>query len=383
MARRRNRKSHARGRHVRARQRAEAEKRERLERRWYNRIDFTPEHADLVVQDSGAVEPFHRWLPYRQGYSPRLARLFLEQASPATGPLLDPCSGSGTAVIEWARHNRNALGIEALPCLAFLTQVRLHSGTPRAEPSPALLASEKPDRAWQAAQTPQEKAAVLMAAARTVKGDGRPRKDTPFATLVALSWRLLSEDLARPLPACAHACCGDARSLPLPEASLGGILTSPPYLSRYDYPRVVKPMRELFGTPHTREAQIRAHHRAPQRPWQHPLHPAAAEAQERLRAAGRAREAGVVRSYFEDLYQLLAAGARALQPGAPLTLVLGGALFVGVYVPSDLIAADLLEELGLEIEEMLGVRTLGPPKALGGLDAVPPRETILSARKPT
>ena len=31
---------------------------------------------------------------------------------------------------------------------------------------------------------------------------------------------------------------GDARALPLADGCVGGVLTSPPYLSRYDYSRI-------------------------------------------------------------------------------------------------------------------------------------------------
>ena len=51
--------------------------REDLERRWRGRLAEEPRLATLVTAQGNAREPFHRWLPYRQGFSPGLVRLFL------------------------------------------------------------------------------------------------------------------------------------------------------------------------------------------------------------------------------------------------------------------------------------------------------------------
>jgi len=95
------------------------EAREALERRWRDRLTFEPCLATLVTAEGGRREPFHRWIPYKQGFSPELVRQFLQekprtQKEWASHPILDPFSGSGTCVVECARHGVCASGVEAI-----------------------------------------------------------------------------------------------------------------------------------------------------------------------------------------------------------------------------------------------------------------------------
>jgi SAM-dependent methyltransferase len=370
----------------RARQQQAAIARETLERDWYSRIDFAPELTALVTHQAARAEPLHRWLPYRQGFAPELVRRFLASAELVPGPVLDPFAGSGTTVIECARQGRFAVGVEPLASLALLAAVRCRAVAPG-----ALQLTPRPEEslagAMERAGSPAEKAAVLAAAARTVKGDGKPRRNAPPpAELLAETLQLIREDADTPLPAPGRVLRGDALALPLADGSVGGVLTSPPYLSRYDYTRVNEPLETLLRGPAAgaaaRRRQVRAHPRARRRTWLREPHPAVAECAEQLHRQNRDRLAGVVQSYHDDLGQALSQIARALRPGAPLTMVIAGAHLGGEYMPADLVACDICRAVGLEVEEILRVRTFGSGRRLGTLDDVAPREVILSARRP-
>src|SRR3990172_5741938 len=95
------------------------EAREALERRWRDRLIVEPRLATLVTAEGGRREPFHRWIPYKQGFSPGLVRQFLQE-NPRTRkewaaqPVFDPFSGSGTCVVECAKHGVSAIGVEAI-----------------------------------------------------------------------------------------------------------------------------------------------------------------------------------------------------------------------------------------------------------------------------
>src|SRR3972149_11365219 len=95
------------------------EAREALERRWRDRLTFEPRLATLVTAEGGRREPFHRWIPYKQGFSPGLVRRFLHE-NPRTAkawaaqPVLDPFSGSGTCIVECAKYGVCAVGCEAI-----------------------------------------------------------------------------------------------------------------------------------------------------------------------------------------------------------------------------------------------------------------------------
>src|SRR3990172_12751891 len=100
------------------------EAREALERRWRDRLIVEPKLATLVTAEGARREPFHRWLPYKQGFSPGLVRQFLgenqrTQKEWASHPVLDPFSGSGTCVVECAKYGVCAVGCEAIAALVF------------------------------------------------------------------------------------------------------------------------------------------------------------------------------------------------------------------------------------------------------------------------
>ncbi|MHC4884445.1 MAG: DNA methyltransferase [Planctomycetota bacterium] len=366
--------------HVREKQHHHAAARESLERQWYSKIDFEPEMVPLVVHAETEEAPLHRWLPYRQGFSPMLVESWLESGELASGPVLDPFCGSGTTVVEAARLGREAVGVEVQPSLVFLTNLKLgHFGLAE-EVSIPCESGELADL-YAAARTPHERGAVLLAASRTVKGDGRPRKNLPpMHELVREMETLIAEDGAWSLPANGQVHCGTATELPFGDDSIGGILTSPPYLPRYDYVKVVKPMEVLLASGEGGQPMA-AHRRAGARKWGNKMHGAVREVVDRLKQEERNKSAGMVRSYFDELERVVQECARVLEPGAPMTWVIAGATVDKVYVPSDLLLAAFCRSAGLEVEEIIQVRTFGGLRKLGNLQDVAPREIILSARK--
>lgn len=367
---------------------AVTEAREALERRWFSRMRPAPELAELVTGARHADEPFHRWFAYKQAFAPELVRRFLaENLRRPDGPLLDPFLGSGTLAIECARQNVEALGVEALPALAFMANARGAREAPRA---PDVSTCQTADEFASRFELDAHRAALLFAEARRHDSDGNPLRQAPTVReALRVTLREMREDLTTPLSTAPNALSGDARTLQgIDVNTIAGVLTSPPYLSRHDYTRITAPIERIFAIWHpettsesARAGQVRAHPRALRREWRRPAHPATAEAQEELIEADEPKLAGVTRSYFEDLAECFEALARVAQPGASLWIVIGGARFGDAYVPSDLIAAELAVEAGLSVEELRVVRRLvAPGRTLGRLEDVAPRETILILR---
>jgi hypothetical protein len=347
------------------------------------------ELAELVTAEGGGDEPFHRWLRFKQGFSPGLVRRFLEEESPAWNRargrhLLDPFSGSGTFVIECARKKVSALGVERLTVLTFLTNARFEREFP---PLPALPEAND----WRALAPyldhPLHRAALILAEARRHTTTGRPREDAePFNMAFATVTKWMAEDLNRPLPVPNLVVPGDARTLSHVEtASVGGILTSPPYLSRHDYPRIVAPLERVFrfwyGGEHPMERVRQTDRPARTVSTNHShfeLHPAALEAVLGLDALSQFAASREVRAYFSDLYVVLRECRSVLAAGAPFWLVVGGARMKGLYVPSDLILAEMAESIGFCVESVKVARRLIPGgRKLGMLHRVTPRESVL------
>jgi len=323
-----------RGRGVRADSRDRAVAREAIEREYRRLLEPDDSLAPLVTGEEAAREPLHRWLPYRQKFSPGLVRRFLKSAK---GPILDPFGGSGTTVIAAAQAGVRAFSVEALPVLAFLTRARFHP-SPRAD------------------------AIFLEAGAQA-------------------EW--LEADRARPLPPLGGAVVGDARRLPFRDGAFGGIVTSPPYLSRYDYVGQAAPLSRLFDPERAarRDAQVRAAVGCRTRKSGETLPEAAEEAAKGLESKGARGNAALVRAYFADLDLFLGEARRVLRASAPLWLVIGGADLDREYVPADLIAAEQAVRRGFALEGITVARRLrASGRHLGGLFDVSPRESVVRLR---
>ena len=382
----RNRRQHV----SQRRQREPAAAREQLERRWFGQYTERTELAALVTGQNLRRAPFHRWLPYRQGFAPELVHHFLSEAfaDRPPGPLLDPFSGSGTVAVECARQDRPAVGVEALPALAFIARQK---GAREFIKAPRIT----PEMTWKQIaelfEQPLHRAALLCGVAARHAADGRLLKDPPplFET-VARALVTIKADLKQPLPRPVDVRTGDARALAdIEPETIAGILTSPPYLSRYDYARTNRPLERVYRFWYGRDSdvpqratQIRAHPDAYQQTWQSTPPPAVSEVTESFRERQLDRLAGVVRSYFEDLTTALRAWHRVLIADAPCWIVIGGARLRGVYIPADLILPEIAEPLGYETAGIQVARHLiSAGRKLGSLDSVTPRESIIMLRK--
>jgi DNA modification methylase len=365
---------------VREKQRAEVELREALEVRYRRILERDDALAKLVTAEGSKDEPFHRWLSYRQGFSPALVRRFLEVARLPEGPVLDPFSGSGTVVTECALRGRAALGSDVVRSLLLTTRARF--GEPP-ETWSDLGLDDPIEELWHLAASPAQRAAVLLAAAETVDGQGR-RKQSALgdAERVARITKMMQEDLATPAERAGILLRADARRIPLQAASVAGVLTSPPYLSRYDYEAVNRPMEALLQQPARKGQQVRAA-RATAKGKVARVNPVAEEAAALLAKQGDKPGAHALRGYFDDMERFLGEAFRVLMPNAPAWVVVGGADFKREYIPSDLILAEIGQRIGFTLEACILARRLRPQgRQLGGMSNVAPRETLLKLRKP-
>lgn len=359
-----------------------------LEHRWRDRLSPEPRLATLVTAHGNAREPFHRWLPYRQGFSPGLVRLFLTEEGRHLddGPLLDPFSGSGTTLTECARQRRPAIGVEAIPALAFLAGAKFEQTWPE-------IPIFDDTQTWQMIadrlELPLHRAALMIAHARRHTGSGALNRSAPsIAKSLAAVSEMIREDLQYPLPLLGDSRHGDARELAeIDDESISGLITSPPYLSRYDYLQTNDPIESVHGHWYSSSPvdslQLRA---SPSRragmDAGGPLHPAAAEARNALLALNHEPQAQAVLNYFSDMQSVLSSAHRVLSMNAPAWLIVGGVRLKDIYVPTDLIIADLARQAGYAVEALRVARELNPiRRKFGSAGHLAPRETLISLRK--
>jgi len=368
--------------------------REALENRWARRLVYEPRLGSMVTAKGGQREPYHRWMAYCQGFSPDLVRLFLRQADGlqrrrADPPLLDPFSGSGTLVVECARRGVRALGVEAMPSLVFLTSV---AGARDVPPLPDLRGVTTWEQAAERLELAVHRAALIYAVGARHTSAGRLNANAPaLLDVLDQTVRMMRDDLRKPLPVTNPVRQGDARKLDgIDAGSIGGILTSPPYLSRHDYTAILKPYETVYAYWYeSRSAaqrkldQIAAHPAAlTRRTPADTLPEAAEEVCTSLTARDERKLTALVRAYIADLCEVLAQCSRTLRPGAPCWIVIGGTRLKRVYVPADLILAELASSFGLTVVRVRFARRLNDAgRKLGYLRSVAPRESVLELQK--
>lgn len=78
-----------------------------------------------VTFKGGAKEPFVRWYPYLQGYSPQFVEAILEKYAPDSRCILDPFSGTGTTIFTASQLNKKSYFCEINPVLQFITLTKI------------------------------------------------------------------------------------------------------------------------------------------------------------------------------------------------------------------------------------------------------------------
>ncbi len=367
--------------------------REQLERRWAGRLIHEPRLATLVTAEGAKREPIHRWHSYRQGFSPGLVRLFLGENpklrhDQAKLPILDPFSGSGTCVVECARHGVSAIGVEALPSLVFLAAAKFERLWP---PLPARDGASDWMGLAEQLDLPIHRAALMLAEARRHSAEGRPIRGAKRVTKVLTDVAaMIREDLGHPLTVRNPVVVGDARNLDgISDGEIGGIVTSPPYLSRYDYARINDPIERVYRFWHPDDEstqspkQVRGDARSVSRnSGSSNSMDAVVEAAGVLETSNQRNAASALRDYFGDISQTLCACRRVMRTGSVAWWVVGGARIKDVYVPADLIVAQLAEGLGLEVSAIRVARELSVSRRkFGRIGHLAPRESVVVLKR--
>lgn len=405
-------------------------------------------------------EPGLRWLHYKEAFSPALVREILDVWGEVEGPLLDPFAGSGTSLLVGVERNIASIGIELLPYPQWAAQTMLNArcadpdrlrdlcrravrNTSRRRsagqpdiPAPAArwalpvevadtivaLRSRLPARGSSVEADLAHLALLSMVETvstsvkdgtslrhRVRNREGQPSRpgrkgehvsqSTVFKQFRAAS-ELIADDLPK-LPSNATSAVvhhGDARDLPLPDASVGCAVFSPPYPNRYDYAAVYQLelavgefVSDLADLKAVRRSLLRSHLEAPA-----PLEPIFDEpvVVEVLQAVGNStsctptvagRTMRMLVGYFDDMRTVLSELERALRPGTPAACVVSTQTYFGVAVPTDLMLAALARRVGLQVDGLWVLRhkrVAVQQRSRGDVSSSGGREVVLLLRKP-
>lgn len=78
-----------------------------------------------VTFKGGEKEPFVRWYPYLQGYSPQFVELIIEEFAQNSKCILDPFAGTGTTAFTASQQNKKSYFCEINPVLQFICLTKI------------------------------------------------------------------------------------------------------------------------------------------------------------------------------------------------------------------------------------------------------------------
>jgi DNA modification methylase len=396
-----------------------------------------PEWTWLVTPRDLGNRELHRWFYFPHSFSPVLAKdLATEWSLPKSSTVLDPFAGAGTALLACQELGLSALGLDLSPLAAFATKVKLAPPSREhlrvtwrwvrmaAERYRSVDLNRYPETIRRAFDDE-----TLVELDRLAQGlalvDGQGRDAIRLAVLKVLpqfsrlirkgGWlasvapaqpaaRLLDiidglvndfdEDLAirDPHRSSASVVLADARRMPLENASIDALMTSPPYPNRHDYTRVfgvelAYAFLDDEGIRKLRRQSLESHPEArPQRPATDSYTPPSEleAAIDRIEAeADRIRVPNMLRGYFLDMYLVLAEAVRVLKPNARAAFVVGNARYMGVPLEVDTYLGRIGQALGLRVEHIYVARRRGnSAQQMGKHGRAPQRESVVVFRAP-
>jgi DNA modification methylase len=364
------------------------------------------------AQTSYATHGYHR---YPAKFIPQLAARLIEGYSQPGNTVLDPFMGSGTTLVEAKRLGRPSVGVDINPVAHLVAEAKTRALEPSllqgaiacvhdrvtSSLQPSLF-SQQPlptdcsdwherlrywfrDDVLQALSQIQCAFESLEEAVqpffrcalshtlkpvswwhdRSVKPMRKLDKPIPDPVQVFFRhvrrmargnreyWELLQKTGTRDTPA--HCYCTDARALPLPDRSVDLIVTSPPYVTSYEYADLHQ-LSALWFQMTTDLREFRQGFIGRSNGIHEPvgnLHSPLAETIVSLLSEFSPRKAREVALYFAEMYTCFTEWRRVMRPGGYACIVIGNTHLSGIEVQNAQVFAEQLATLGFVLERVV------------------------------
>ncbi|RMD89697.1 MAG: hypothetical protein D6813_10260 [Calditrichaeota bacterium] len=382
--------------------------------------------------------PVYNWFRYKEGFSRDLVfHLLKDLGVGKEETILDPFAGCGTTLLACKEYGCPAVGLEILPIAVYVTTVKLLNW-----PDPQILKksidrllhkpvdhpkSQFPDvEIIKKAFSPEVQKHILfyrdsilefpppvrdflmLGLISILEQISYTSKDGQFLRLVSKKIPPVKEVLRRQLMQMfmdlqkqqqflfkndrnvpIEIFEGDAREMCLPtkyHGKISGVITSPPYLNRYDYSRTyalelctisVETFDELRGLRHR---LLRSHIESKELKGREINLPALDEILKVLaqKSLNNNRIPVMIKGYFEDMNLVIKNLSVYLKKGGKVALVVANARFEGEYIPTDLMLCELAKQHGFETRKIWITRFKGnSSQQMAKYGRCPVRETIV------
>jgi site-specific DNA-methyltransferase (cytosine-N4-specific) len=415
--------------------------RARLEKKYRDLFQVRPEARRLVTYVLNKHLPVYNWFKFKEGFSRQLVVELIAQFQLSKKDFVfDPFAGCGTTLLTCKELGISAAGIDVLPTSAFVAKVKLldwHDLDELLSAVQQLMAVpfREPRIRWpnvriiNLAFTPEVQSQILffkeeidkftspirdflmLGLLSILEAVSRTSKDGQFLRLVEKSAPPVRDALRAMLSTMVsdlsqqqqtlfkagkvrvNVSQGDARDEKWAEQHrerVAAIITSPPYLNRYDYSRTyalelclltVKSHREMVDVRHS---LLRSHVESREHTGKEIRLPALDELLLQLaqKDLNNNRLPVMVQGYFEDMNLVIKNMTKSLKRGGRVALVVANAQFAGENVPVDLMLSELAEQHGLTTEEIWVTRFKGnSSQQMAIYGRRPVRESIVFWRK--
>ncbi len=413
-----------------------------LEKRYRKVLVERRDYRQLVTYVPNKNLPIYNWFRYKEGFSRQLvlnlaAKFGLEKGD----AVYDPFAGCGTTLLSSKELGLTAIGTDMLPVAVFASQVKISKW-----PEPSVLSHAVGKLLHAPFKTPIESLPqipiidlafsaevqeqilffkeqidafelpvrnfMMLGLLSILESVSTTSKDGQFLRLVektipkpreVLRTTLMAmiDDLSSTLPFIrklrgngkVSAILGDARELCLSQrlhGKIDAVITSPPYLNRYDYTRSyalelclmsIKNHHEMVKLRHS---LLRSHIESRNHENKEVCLPALDEILTQLnqKVLNNNRLPIMVKAYFEDMNLVIRNLATYLKPGGKVALVVANAQFAGESVPTDFMLSELATQHGFQTDEIWITRYKGnSSQQMAIYGRRPVRESIVFWRK--
>lgn len=413
-----------------------------LERKYHTLMRENLGLGRLVTYVPNKNLPVYNWFKYKEGFSKALVCALLELLKLQKRDIVfDPFAGCGTTLLACKEQGYPAIGIDVLPVAVYVAQVKLQDwynldalidavnkllSTPQYRPKvylpnvkiiklafPLHVQEEILFFKEEIEKFPKPICDFLMLGLISIlEKVSFTSKDGQFLRLISRSIPPVKDVLRQQLALMLSDLCqqqqslfkageanvaiykGDARDDCLPKkyhAKIGAIITSPPYLNRYDYSRTyalelcVLSVSNFNDLRDIRHSLLRSHIESREHTGKNiklpPLNEILRSLQEK--ELNNERIPIMVEGYFEDMNLVIRNLKKYLKPGGKVALVVANAQFEGEMIPTDLLLSELAAQHGLVTRAIWVTRYKGnSSQQMAKYGRFPVRESIVFWENP-